>query len=69
MADALKTVIGICRFYSVLHFIPTEVDEVAVYNAANDDFHFFRWDCELGRYIFSKAADNIPNWLERKIGI
>lgn len=69
MMDALKTVIGICRFYCVLHFIPTDIDEIAVYNAANDDFHFFKWDCELGHYIFCRVAENIPNWVERKIAI
>lgn len=69
MTDALKTVIGICQLYCVRHFIPISLDEVAVYNASNDDFHFFKWDCELGRYIFIKAKDNIPQWVERKIAV
>lgn len=69
MLDALKTVIGICRLYSVRHYIPLDIGEIAVYNAANDDFHFFKWDCELGRYVFYKAADHIHQWVERKIAI
>ena len=69
LMDALKTVIGLCQFYCVRHFIPIGFDEIAVYNVVNDNFHCFKWNCELGRYIFIKSADNIPNWVERKIGI
>ena len=68
ITDALKTVMGICRLYSVHFFIPMD-EGIAVYNASNDDFHFFQWASEIGHYIFCGSKEQIPDWLERRIGI
>lgn len=69
LADVLKTIQGICKFYSVGDYTNVEEGRIAVYNAANDNFHFFRWDSEKCQYVYAGSKDSIPNWLERRVAI
>lgn len=64
----MKTIKGICDFYSVRFFIPLE-QGIAVYNCANDDFHVFRWSSDNRRYILESCQEYIPNWTENRMGI
>lgn len=67
IADALKTIESICRHYSVRNYIDVDIGRIAVYNAANDNFHFFKWAGR--RYIYDGSADTIPGWLNKRIAI
>lgn len=68
ISDALRTIKGICDFYSVRYFIPYG-ESIAVYNCLNDDFHLFRWSAHINRYIYCGSEDYISNWMEQRIGI
>lgn len=68
LVDALRTVEGICKFYSVRYFNVVDIDRIAVYNAQNDNFHFFKWSSD-GQYVYNGSADSIPNWLGERMAI
>jgi hypothetical protein len=69
LADALKTIIGICKFYGVRDYTPLEEGRIAVYNVPKDNFHFFRWDCDKCQYVYAGSEDYVSNWLERRIAV
>lgn len=66
---AVRTIKGICDLYSVKDFVHYDDGYIAVYNAQNDNFHYFRWSTDTNRYIFTGSTDYITNWREKRMSI
>lgn len=69
IADALRTIQGICSLYSVRDYTPIDTGRIAVYNVRSDNFHFFKWDSDKCQYVYDGSDDYIPNWRDKKMAI